>query len=340
VLPHHDRDAVEVHCYSDRARPDRHTRFLRAAADRWTDCAGLDDAALTRRIGADAIDILIDLAGHTGANRLPVFARRPAPVQATWAGYVGTTGLAAMDFLIADRHHVPPGCEGDHAETVIRLPDAYVCYAPPDDAPAVSPPPCLGSGTVTFGSFNNLAKINDQVLALWAALLRNRPMRRLRLQSPALTDPATRARVRGRLGRHGVVPDQIVLEGATAPAAMLAAYGEIDIALDPFPYSGGLTTLEALWMGVPVVTLAGERFCSRHSTAHLTVAGHPELVTHEPAAYLALAEALAEDPDRLCRLRGRLRGDLAASPLCDGIRFTRGLEAAYRTMWDGPFNLS
>ncbi|HSK40881.1 MAG TPA: hypothetical protein VK943_14030, partial [Arenibaculum sp.] len=333
VIPNHDRAAFEVFCYSNRADEDPMTAFFEANADHWVPCASMGHAELAGRIRGDRIDILVDLAGHTQGNRLPVFAVKPAPVQATWAGYVGTTGLSAMDYLISDARQSPPEHDRWTVETVIRLPDCYVCYDPPPYAPQVVPPPCRRNGFVTFGCFNNLAKVNDRVVALWSDLLRGRPDRRLRLQTQALGDPRGRRRIYDAFAAHGVGADQLDLHGGAFHRQLLEAYGEVDVALDPFPYSGGLTTLESLWMGVPVVTLAGERFCSRHSVSHLTAAGVPELAVDDERSYVALAGALADDPGRLDFYRSTLRPRMAASPLLDLPGFTRNLERALRRMW-------
>ncbi|WP_084536920.1 tetratricopeptide repeat protein [Azospirillum halopraeferens] len=334
VLPAHDRAAVEVVCYSARVREDAMTARLRAAADLWRPIAGMDDGEAEALIRSDGIDILVDLAGHTAGNRLPLFARRPAPVQATWAGYVGTTGLAAMDWLIADARHLPPGREAEVVERVARLPDGYVCVLPRPDAPPVGPLPLRANGFVTFGCFNNRAKLSEPTLALWARLLERVPGARLLLKTHQFDDPAVGDALRAIFARHGGDAGRLDLSGSAPHAAMPGWYNRVDVALDPFPYSGGLTTLEALWMGVPVVTAGGgERFCSRHSAGHLHAAGLPELVARDAEAYLAIAAGLAADPEGLAVLRANLRPRLAASPVCDGVRFTRNLEAALRMMW-------
>lgn len=333
LFAHLDREAAEVVCYSDRRRKDAMTERLAGAATLWRDTAGIGDGALARQIGADGIDILIDLAGHTAGNRLCCFAGRAAPLQASWAGYVGTTGLAAMDYLIADRFHVPPGREGVYVERVIRLPDGYICYTPPEEAPEVAPLPALDVGQVTFGCFNNLAKIQPPVVARWAQILRQLPTSRLLLKTKALDDPSTVRHYQELFAVDGIVPDRIVCEGFSPPAELLATYGRIDIALDPFPYSGGLTTCEALWMGVPVVTAPGETFAGRHSFSHLSNLGLAESIAAEGADYVATALRLAQDLEALARLRAGLRARMAASPLCDGRRFAAGFLDALRTAW-------
>jgi glycosyltransferase involved in cell wall biosynthesis len=329
VLQHHDRGRFEVVCYSGRREVDEWTLRLRASCDGWVEAWALGDAALGARIGADTIDILVDLSGHTAGNRLPVFARRPAPLQLSWMGYPGTTGLAAIDHLLADAAQIPPGDERWYVEKVERLAPGYVCYAPPEDAPPVVPLPARGRGHVTFGSLNNLAKLNGAVLALWARVLAAVPGARLLLAWPSLADPEIRRRLYALAAGAGIVLDRLDLRTGGAHREFLSLYGEIDIALDPFPYSGGLTTVEALWMGVPVLTLPGERYASRHAASHLGQAGLDDWICADADAFVARAAAAAGDLEALAARRSRLRARLAASPLLDGAGFTRRLEQLY-----------
>ncbi|MBP2292124.1 O-linked N-acetylglucosamine transferase, SPINDLY family protein [Azospirillum rugosum] len=333
VLANHDRSAFEIVCYANTANPDWKTERLMPLADGWVWTPGMDDEALAARIQADGIHILVDLAGHTFGNRLPVFARRAAPVQVTWAGYVGSTGLPAMDYLISDSRQSPAGADGWATEAIVRMPDGYVPWAPPEDAPPVSPLPLANRGYATFGSFNALPKLNAWVAGLWAEVLKAVPDSRLLLRTPGFEDPGTAARVMALFERAGVDPARVDLMRGAPHRAFLAGYAGVDVALDPFPYSGGLTTLEALWMGVPVVTLGGDRFCSLHSVTHLASAGLSDLVASGPEDYVAKAAALVADPAGLAQLRASLRDRMAASPTLDGARFTRALEAAYGIMW-------
>lgn len=333
VIPRHDRSAFEVHCYSSRRHTDAMTNRFREYADHWHDVASIDGRPLAERIRSDGIDILVDLSGHTANNRLQAFTWKPAPVQATWAGYVGTTGIGEIDYLISDPRQTPEGVEDDYVERIVRLRDCYVCYEPPPYAPPVGPLPALSSGCVTYGCFNNLAKIDEASIALWSTLLRDRGDRRLLLRTFALEVPRVRERLTARFEAHGIRPDQLILSPASPHPQLLDSYNAVDIALDPLAYSGGLTTLEALWMGVPVITLPGDRFCTRHSLAHLTAAGLTGLVAEDASSYLDRAEGLAADLDRLSSLRSKLRERMAASPLCDTAGFTRTLESAYRRMW-------
>jgi predicted O-linked N-acetylglucosamine transferase (SPINDLY family) len=333
VLANHDRRNFAIYCYYGDAREDAITASLRSHAEVWRSSVGVTDDELVEIIRADGIDILIDLSGHTSKNRLPVFARKPAPVQATWAGYVGTTGLSRIDYLITDRWESPPGSERYAVEKLLRLPDGYVCYSPPADAPGVGPLPAVRQKAVTFGCFNNLAKINPRVIALWGALLRALPSARLVLKTRALGEATARRQILALFAAEDISPQRIELEGHSPHRQLLMRYNDIDVALDPFPYSGGLTTIEALWMGVPVVTLGGETFASRHSLSHLNAVGLGELVAVDAADYLRVAQELASDLARLGALRAGLRDRLKNSTLLNGERFTRALEAAFRDIW-------
>ncbi len=334
VMTRRNRDQFEVFCYSSTPRADELTARFRAEADHWRESMRLSDAELAEQIRDDRIDILVDLSGHTGGHRLLTFARKPAPVQLTAGGHNSTTGLDAIDYLIADRFHAPKGAERYFSEALIRMPHDYICYGPPSDAPAAAEAPLRRRGYVTFGCYNNLAKLNPQVVALWAEVLRALPSSRLRLQTFGLNDAGTAAQVKEMFTNCGITAARLELAGQKPHKQLLAAYGEIDIALDPFPYSGGLTTCEALWMGVPVVTLTGQAFCGRHSTSHLHNAGLPELVAATAEDYVRLAVTLAQNTEHLLTLRAGLRAQMAASPLCDAERYTRDLEAAYRGIWE------
>jgi protein O-GlcNAc transferase len=327
VLEHLGRGRHETFCYSDRVVEDDLTRRLRAAATHWRDVIGMDDQRLAGRIRADRIDVLFDLAGHTARNRLLVFARKPAPIQITWIGYEGTTGLGAMDYLIADRLMIPTGSERHYRERVLRMPDGYLCYDPPESAPPVGPPPSLNNGFATFGSFNNPAKITPEVVAVWARILRAAPTAHLLMKYRGLGDPAVRRRSLDLFAAHGIGPERLDLLPWSSYPDYLATYRRVDLVLDPFPFSGSTTTCESLWMGVPVITSPGETFASRHSLSHLTNVGLTETIARDPDAYVECAVAMAGDPSRLVALRSGLRGRMAASPLCDGERFAGHLLA-------------
>jgi protein O-GlcNAc transferase len=254
-------------------------------------------------------------------------------VQLSWIGYVGTTGLQAMDYVVADGFHVPVGAERDFTERVLRLPHDYVCFEPPQSAPPVAPLPALKTGRVTFGSFNNPAKVNASVLELWGEVLRRVPDSRLLLKYGAWDSHMARARVLSVLKTCGINADRIEFRGASSRERMLQAYGDVDVALDPFPYSGGLTTCEALWMGVPVVTLPGETFASRHSFSHLQNAGQSDLIASTAEAYVEIAAHLAADLPALADRRAGLRAAVARSPLCDRERYLRDWTVAMRGVW-------
>jgi protein O-GlcNAc transferase len=326
---------VEVFCYAEVKRPDIITGDLRRLADRWLVTVGLSDDELAERIRADGIDILVDLAGHTANNRLRLFARKPAPVQVTWLGYPNTTGLEAIDCRLVDAVTDPVG-EADAwaSETLVRLEGGFLCYGALKDAPEPTVPRCLKTGTVTFGSFNNPAKLSAATLEIWAKLLSRLPHARLLLKGEPFADEATRALFLARLGERGVAAERVELVAWLPNAtAHLAFYHQVDIALDPFPYNGTTTTCEALWMGVPVVTLRGDRHAGRVGASLLTQIGLTDLIANSVEEYLEIAVALARNPERLSDLRRVLRSRMAASPLCDGPAFARKMESAFRTMW-------
>ena len=329
-----DREAVEAICYADLPQHDTVTQRLKGLADRWRDIHGLPDDTIADQVREDGIDILVDLAGHTPANRLRVFSRKPAPVQVSYLGYPNTTGLKTMDYRLTDAIADPEGEDRWHVEQLVRLPGSFLCYRPPADAPDVTPLPALASGGVTFGSFNNLAKIGPEVVELWAQLVASVPGSRLLVKNPSLTDAATRERYFAAFTGHGLAREQVELIGHTpTQIEHLALYGRIDIALDTFPYNGTTTTCEALWMGVPVVSLAGSRHAGRVGASLLRTVGHDEWVTTSKEAYIATAVGLATDRDALRVIRTELRNEMTSSALCDARGFARNMEAAFRDMW-------
>lgn len=333
ALEHLDRSQVEIVCYSTRHVADEMTRRFQAVATVWRDVARLSDVQLADQVRADGIDVLVDLAGHTSGNRLLVFARKPAPLQVSWIGYEGTTGLEALDFILADRWMVPAGVEPHYAEQVLRMPQGYVCYDPSQSAPPVNPLPARTKGYTTFCSLNNPAKLNPQVVAAWAAILRSVPDSRLLLQYRGLDDLAVRNRFLAQFAAQGVQAGRLDIRGPTSYAAYLAVYAEADIALDPFPFAGGVTTCEALWMGVPVITWPGETFAGRHTLSHLSNIDLTATIARDLADYVAIARDLAGDLDRLAALRAGLRPRMAASALCDGRRFAADWLHVVRAAW-------
>ena len=334
VLRLHDRDAFDLFVYDATMVRDRKSGELRTLVPHWREIDKQATDALPQMVQDDGIDILVDLAGHTPNNRLMSFAFKPAPVQASWLAYPGSTGLAEIDYLISDPHTSPPKFDHHAAETVWRLPHTRFCYQPPSDLPdiaALAAPP--SPRPVTFGSFNNIAKINPQVLALWRRILDALPEARLLIKSFCLDDPMARGRFAADLATAGLPADRVGLRGASSYLENFSDYGEIDIALDPFPFCGGLTSLDALWMGVPVVTLEQQLMAGRQTLAFLESIGQPELIATSADDYVRVAVNLAHDPARLAAYRTGLRDKLRKSALLDFARFTRDLEHAYRAMW-------
>ncbi len=331
LLAHHDHDRFEVFGYAHVPVPDAMTARLRSHADAWRSLVGLSDAEAAGLIREDEIDILVDLAGHTANHRLLVFARRPAPVQVTWLGYPNTTGLAAIDFRLTDPCADPMEPQStDDFEELIRVAPCAWCFDP-----GPSPPVARRlNGPVTFGSFNNWAKVSDPMLRLWGRILAAVPDSRLLLKSAGTGSTRVRQRVRQVMEESGIAPERLELRGHEADhLGHLALYERMDIALDTYPYHGTTTTCEALWMGVPVVTLAGHHHAARVGVSLLTNAGLPEFVAETPDDYFRLAVTLASDLPRLAHLRATMRDRLERSPLMDAPRFARDIEAAYREMW-------
>ncbi len=327
----HDGAAVDVYCYAEVSAPDAVTARLQGHARVWRSTLGLDDDAMANQIGADEIDVLVDLAGHTAGNRLGVFARRPAPVQAAWLGYPFSNGLAQMDYLIGDGVLTPPGIPA--LEMPWALPRPWVSYRAPDYAPPPGPLPAVASGRIAFGYFGNLAKLHDGVIAAWAALLKRVSGSRLVLNNACLRDEATAGRLARCLERHDIGVDRLDLIATAPHDSTLAAYGSIDIALDPFPFNGLTVTCEALWGGVPVVTLAvADRPVGRMGAALLTALGLERLIARTLAEYVEVAASLAGDVGGLAVLRASLRPRMASSALSDGRGLARAMEDAYRAM--------
>ena len=335
ILQSHDHGQFEVFCYSNHAG-DIVTSRIRSYADVWCSIMGLSDEQVVQRIREDQIDILVDLDGHCGTNRLLVFARKPAPIQVAWIGYPNTTGLSAMDYRITDGYADPIGStDGFHSEKLLRLPECFSCYRPPQNCPDVGELPAETQGCVTFGSFNALVKINAEVVKLWAHLMLAIPTARLTLKSKSLEEPSSKREVENRFLDHGIVRERLVLLGHSASqTAHFGHYNTIDIGLDPFPYNGTTTTCDALWMGVPVVTLAGRTHVSRVGVSQMNTLGLPELIASTPEEYISIAMRLAGDLDALGRMRRALRPRMRVAPLTDAPRLTQHLEDAYRDVWE------
>ena len=335
VLAAHDINKFELFCYYNKPRVDDATKRMQSAVANWRMTADMSDDELARMIQADAIDILVDLSGHTGLNRLLVFARKPAPIQVTWIGYPNTTGLSTMDYRITDAFADPIGAtEALHTEKLVRMPECFSCFKPPSNAPHVSTLPAVARGTITFGSFNNFAKITPEVMRVWIAILARVPGSRLVLKNWCLDNDRMKTFMLEAFARCGATPGQVELWNPnTSNVDHLNCYNSIDIGLDPFPYNGTTTTCDALWMGVPVITLAGVSHVGRVGVSQMSNLGLQELIARDTNHYVDIAVALANDVPRLAALRGAMRVRMSASPLMDAPRLTKNLEAAYDNMW-------
>src|SRR5215471_5429688 len=328
-----DPEEWDVVCYADVPAPDDLTEKLKALSTQWRDIYRVDDAKLAEQVGADEIDILIDTTGHTTHNRLLAFARKPAPVQATWIGYLNGSGMAAMDYLIADRVTVPDDAGHLYVESALRMPDCLSCYAPPERAPPVAPLPALKNGYPTFGCFNQISKVTDDVIEVWSKLLHRLPEARLVLKTKALKDQETRDRIHAAFARNGIAAERIDVLPPGSQIEMLRSYALMDVSLDPFPTAGGTTTCESLLMGVPVISYAGDRFSCRISASYLTSVKLEGLVAKDIEGYLDLAQRAVKDIPRLARVRATLRQRMMASPLVDASRFAKSFTAGLKTMW-------
>ena len=330
ILKNHDRNQVEVFCYAEVNKPDAVTERLKMMADTWRTTVDLSDEDVAHMIYDDKIDILIDLAGHTAGSRLRVFTYKPAPVQVTYMGYCTTTGLKTMDYWITDTVLHPKDTLELAVETIIRLPRCWLCYQPPADAPKIEPRVCANNG-VTFGSFNNLSKMAPDVIACWSQLLKEVPNSRLLLKARLLADPFIQERILIQFAHHGINRERITLSPHTP--SYMADYNKVDIALDTFPRTGGATTADALWMGVPVITLVGQRYIERQGASMLKAIGLEKLIASTFEDYINKAVELAKDHEQRIELHMSLRERMANSPLCDGRDLTQALEDAYRKMW-------
>ena len=334
ILAKHNKSQVELFCYYNNFTNDSFTERMKLMADHWVPCVGLSDDQLADQVRADGIDILIDLAGHTAHNRLLAFARKPAPIQATYIGYPTTTGITAIDYRITDEYVDPAEVSGQYdVEQLWRLPEIYCCYRAHDDSPEViDHPPVEDNGYITFGCFNNYAKLTDEVIAVWARLLERVPSSRLMLKINGIDSAHFRTEVEKRFSLFGIPIEHLILIGYQKDNPF-ALYNKIDIALDPFPYNGCTTSFDALWMGVPLVTLAGASSLSRVGVSILSNAGLPGLIAFTEEQYIEITTSLALDLSRLKAMRTGLRERVQQSPLMNAQRLTLHLEQAYREMW-------
>ncbi len=333
VLAHLRASDLQLFAYSATVDTDDVTEALRRSVDQWREIVKLDDETAARLIAADRIDILIDLAGHAPGNRLLLFARKPAPLQITWLDYFDTTGLATIDYLITDPRTTPPGSPQRFSEKLLYLPETRLCWTPPEFAPPVSPGPLTQRGRITLGSFNRADKLNPELLGLWAEILARIPSATLLLKGVAYGMLEVRRHFTERFAALGVSSERIEWRGPSSHAELLAEYADLDIALDTFPYNGGATTCDALWMGVPVIALRAERMIARQSAAMLECIGRGDLVADSAEQYVERAVNLATDRARLASLRATLRDAMAGSALCDGPRFAKDVAAALRYAW-------
>lgn len=334
VLRYADAKAVSYICYSNRLKEDEITARLKGYSNGWRQISGLTTAELCALIEKDEIDVLLDLSGYTAYTRLDAFVHKPAPVQMTWVGSCHTTGLSTMDYILLDPYYIKPEDEYVFSEKIIRLPDIRWIYRLRDHLPDVAMPPSLTNGHITFGSFNNLTKVNDDVIKLWARVLQAVPTAKLMVSWRSLGEERERARIRERFAKSGISPDRLTLtRGNENGRTVFDEYSDIDIALDAFPFSGCITTCEALSMGVPIVTLPGPRPCSRQTLGFLKAIGRDEWVADSDDDYVAIAQRLSGNFDELAAMRIAQREHILASPMCDAPRFAKHFENAFRQGW-------
>jgi len=333
ILNRGDSHVVENYGYGSIECPDKVTEWAESKFDHYRNIFEVSDEVVASLIEKDKIDILVDLAGHTAGNRLPVLAYKPAPIQFTYLGYPNTTGMETVDYRFTDELVDPPPAEEFYTEQLVYLPEGFHCYGPPAFAPPVAPPPVLTNGFVTFGSFNNNIKINSTIMEIWADVLKSTPNSRLLLKFKAGNDKKIRERYLNRFGQFGVNRDKIEIYGPREPIEHLEMYSKVDISLDTYPYNGTTTTCEAMWMGVPVVSLVGEHHASRVGLSLLTRVGLEFFAAATPDEYVAKVTALAQKPKALAKIRSTMRGRMLASSLCNTKKFAGYLESAYRKVW-------
>jgi protein O-GlcNAc transferase len=331
LFENHDKRLAQIYCYSDVRRPDALTMHMRSFADQWRSIVGVADDQVADMIRADQIDILVDLTMHMAGNRLLVFARKPAPVQVTWLAYPGTTGLEAIDYRLSDPQLDPPGQDSSHySEKTVRLPETFWCYHPLMNSPGVNSLPARANGFVTFGCLNSFNKVNELCVRLWAGVLRALPSARFLLLAPA---GQSRARLARAFQKHGIASERLTFVPRQLRPEYFETYHQIDLGLDTMPYNGHTTSLDSMWMGVPVITLAGTTVVGRAGVSQLTNLGLPELIARTEDEFVGIAMNLTSDLPRLGELRATLRRRMERSALMDAPRFARVMEGAYRDMW-------
>lgn len=335
ILENHDPSQFEIFCYSDVQNPDPVTLRLKKLPMKWRPISGMDNDKVLEIIRKDDIDTLVDLSGHAGKNRLPLFLLKAAPLQINYLGYPNTTGLSQMDYRLTDSWADPDGQEKYYTENLYHLPQGFLCYKPSKLSPPVSEIPAAKNGFITFGSFNNLPKVSIETIDVWAKILKAIEQSRLMIKTKPFNDASVKERYKNLFAQKGVDIDRLLFtEYSPSLEKHLSFYHHVDIGLDTFPYNGTTTTCEALWMGVPVITLAGDHHRGRVGVSIMSRIGLTGMVADSTERYIALALFLASDLERLSKLRLGLRSTLAQSPLCDGKSFTKMLEKAYREMWN------
>jgi predicted O-linked N-acetylglucosamine transferase (SPINDLY family) len=333
MLHSHDAAAVEVFCYANQLKQDDVTKRIQSSVHQWRNIHGVSDDIAARLIQEDEIDILIDLSGHTASNRLLLFARKPAPIQATWIGYFNTTGMKAMDYIITDRFLVPPEDEHLYVEKPLRLPHSGAVYAVPDLEIPIKALPAQANGYITFGCFNALSKLTPEVIRVWSEILKRVPHAMLLLKNKSFGQESMCAQYSEHFAAHGITQERLAFAGASPTAAYLEAYNSVDIALDPFPYNGSTTTFDGFWMGVPIIALKGHNLVSHIGESLLSAVGLEELIGNTTEEYIEKAVGLAGNISKLSTIRNGLRDTLTAAPIANPPLFTRGLEAAFRNIW-------
>lgn len=334
VLHSIDSSRVELVALSTQTFEDDLTQRIRPRFREWHSLAGMSDAIAAQAVTKLGLHVLLDLSGHTAGNRLPLFAYRLAPVQASWLGYFATTGVEEIDYLIADPITLPEACERQFSEEIWRLPDTRLCFTAPKEKIETNPLPAMSNPGITFGSFSNLIKLNDDVICLWSRILHSLPTSRLLIQAKQLRSTEMKNLLIHRFARHDIGAEQLILEGPMARSSYLKAYHQVDVCLDPFPFPGGTTTAESLWMGVPVLTLEGKNFVGRQGAGLLAGVGLSDWIAPTPDEYHQRAVDLADDIPALAALRQQLRAKALSSPIFDSTRFAKNLEAALWRMWE------
>jgi predicted O-linked N-acetylglucosamine transferase (SPINDLY family) len=329
---------IELHAYSNNTTNDELTSLVKPCFESWNDISSKNDKEVQYLIETEGIHILVDLSGHSAFNRLPLFAKKPAPVQATWLGFLATTGLTEMDWLIGDDFVTPVEDESHFSEKIWRMPENYACFTEPKHVPEVNELPALTNSFITFGSFNNLTKMTDEVVRVWARLLLSIPDSRLFLKYTQLNFSETIESTQARFSQHGIVPERLILEGSSPRSELLASYQRVDIALDPFPYGGGTTSFEALYMGVPILNIHGDRFLSRVGTCVMHFIGHPEFSAKDENDFIQKGIELTNDLHKLAETRRHLREKGLKTSLFNANRFAAQLEQAFFDMWQHHLN--